>query len=116
MYMKKAIIYISKLNQGFLIHLMKEALAIKRTFSLVDMITRAIFSNSPNNFKFICLGSIICKVSIKIRFKAIHHLQRLENLRFLLSPLILRLYTGCRLDQKFSKTISKSKSTKLLRI
>ena len=54
--------------------------------------------------KFICLGSIICIVSIKIRFKAIHHLQTLENLRFLLLPLILRLYTGCRLDQNLSKS------------
>ena len=55
--------------------------------------------------KFICLGSIICIVSIKIRFKAMHHLQSLENLRFLLPPLILRLYTGCRLDKNFSKSI-----------
>ena len=54
--------------------------------------------------QLVCLGSIICIVSIKIRFKAIHHLQRLENLRFLLPPLILRLYTGCRLDQTFSKS------------
>ena len=48
--------------------------------------------------------SIICIVSIKIRFKAIHHLQSLENLRFLLPPLILRLYTGCSLDQNFSRS------------
>ena len=55
--------------------------------------------------KSVCLGSIICIVSIKIRFKAINHLQSLENLRFLLPPLILRLNTGCRLDQNFSKSI-----------
>ena len=54
--------------------------------------------------KFVCWGSIICIVSIKIRFKAIHHLQSLENLLFLLPPLILRLYTGCRQDQNFSKS------------
>ena len=42
--------------------------------------------------KFVCSGSIICIVSIKIRFKANHHLQSLENLCFLLPPLILRLY------------------------
>ena len=54
--------------------------------------------------KFVCLGSIICIVSIKIRFKAIRHLQSLENLGFLLPPLILRLYTGCRLYQNFSKS------------
>ena len=83
----------------------KEALAIRRIFSLVDMITKAKFSNSPNDFKFVCLSSIICIVSIKIHSKAIHHLQSLENLRFLLPPLILRLYTGCRLDQNFRKTI-----------
>ena len=29
----------------------KEALAIRRIFSLVDMITKAKFSNSPNDFK-----------------------------------------------------------------
>ena len=34
-----------------------------------------------------------------------HYLQSLENLRFLLPPLILRIYTGCRLDQDFSKSI-----------
>ena len=80
----------------------KEALAIRRIFSLVDMITKAKFSNSPNDLKFVCLGSIIFIVSIKILFKVIHHhLQNLENLRFLLPPLILRLYTGCRLDQEF---------------
>ena len=32
----------------------KEALAIRRIFSLVDTITKAKFSNSPNDFK-ICL-------------------------------------------------------------
>ena len=41
-----------------------------------------------------------------MRFKAIHHLQSLENLRFLLPPLILRLHTGRRLDQNFSKFIT----------
>ena len=97
----------------------KEALAIRRVFSLVDMITNAKFTNSPMNLEFVCLGSIICIVSIKIRFKAIHHLQSLENLHFLLPPLSLRIYTGCRLDQNFSKSIigfQKSKRTKLLRI
>ena len=29
----------------------KEALALRRIFSLVDMITKAKFSNSPNDFK-----------------------------------------------------------------
>ena len=66
------------------------------------MITKAKFSNRLNDFK-ICLGSIICIV--KIHFKVIRHLQSLENLRFLLQPLILRLYIGCRLDQNFSKSI-----------
>ena len=54
--------------------------------------------------KYVCLGCI-CIVSVKICFKAIRHLQSLANLRFLLPPLILRLYTGCRLDQNFSKSI-----------
>ena len=62
----------------------------------------------------ICLGSIICIVSIKIRFKAIHHLQSLEILRFLLPPLILRLYTECRLDQNFSKSIISFQKVKVL--
>ena len=66
------------------------------------------------NLKFVCLGSRICIVSIKIRFKAIHHLQNLENLRFLLLPLILRLYTGCRLDQNFSKSIIGFQKVKVL--
>ena len=92
----------------------KEALAIRRIFSLVDMITKAKFSNSPYDFKFVCLGNIIRIVSIKIRFEAIHHLQSLENLRFLLPPLILRLYTGCRLDQNFSKSIIDFQKIKVL--
>ena len=32
-------------------------------------------------------------------FKATQHLQYRENVHFLLASLILRLYTGCRLDQ-----------------
>ena len=53
---------------------------------------------------FVCLGSLICIVTIKIRFKAIHQLQSLENLCFLLPSLFLGLYTGHRLDQNFSKS------------
>ena len=64
--------------------------------------------------KFVCLGSIKGIVSIKIRCKAIHHLQSLENFRFLLPPLILRLYTGCRLDQNFSKSIIGFPKVKIL--
>ena len=64
--------------------------------------------------KFFCLGSMICIVSIQIRFKAIHHLQSLENLRFLLPPLILRLYTGCRLNKNFSKSIIGFQKVKVL--
>ena len=51
---------------------------------------------------------------MKIRFKAIHHLQSLENFRFLLPPLILRLYTGCRLDQNLSKFIIGFQKVKVL--
>ena len=64
--------------------------------------------------KFVCLGSVICIVSIKMRFKEIHHLQSLENLRFPLPPLILRLYTGCRLGQNFSKSIIGFQKVKVL--
>ena len=44
----------------------------------------------------------------------IHHLQSLENLRFLLLPLILRLFTGCRLDQTFSKSMIGFQKVKVL--
>ena len=64
--------------------------------------------------KFVCLGSIICIVSIRIRFKAIHHLQSLKNLCFLLTPFILRLYTGCRLDKNFSESIIGFQEVKVL--
>ena len=64
--------------------------------------------------KFVCLGSIIGIVSIKIRFKAIHRLQSLENVRFLLPPLILYLYTGCRLDPNFSQSIIGFQKVKVL--
>ena len=65
-------------------------------------------------FEFVCLGSIICIVSIKMRLKAIHHLQSLENLRFLLPTLILRLYSGCGLDQNFIKSIIGFQKVKVL--
>ena len=57
----------------------------------------------------------ICIVSNKIRFKAIHHLQYRENVHFLLQPLILYLYTGCRLDQTLSKCITSFKKVKVLK-
>ena len=63
--------------------------------------------------KFVFFGSIICIVSITIHFKAIRHLQSLENLRSLHPPLILRLYTACRLDQ-FYKTIIGFQKVKVL--
>ena len=47
------------------------------------------------------------------------HLQSRENLRLLLPPLDLRLYTGCHLDEIFSKSFAgfeKSKSAEILRI
>ena len=78
------------------------------------MITKAEFLSNPNDYKIGLLGSIICIVGIKIRFKVIHHLQCLENLRFLLPPLILRLYIGCRLDQNFSKSLKGFKKLKVL--
>ena len=43
-----------------------------------------------------------------------HHLQSLENLHFLLPPLILRLYTECRLDQNLSESIIGFKKIKVL--
>ena len=93
---------------------LEEALAIRRIFSLFDMITKLNFQIALMILKFVCLGSKICIVSIKIRFKAIHLLQSFENLRFLLPPLILRLYNGCRLDQNFSKSIIGFKKIKVL--
>ena len=38
----------------------------------------------------------------QISFKAIYHLQYRKNVHFLLPPIIIRLYTGCRLDQTLS--------------
>ena len=46
---------------------------------------------------------------------AIHHLKYRENVHFLLPPLILRLYIGCRLDQTLSKCIASFKKVKLLK-
>ena len=39
-----------------LLECFKEALAIRRIFSLVGMITKAKFSNSPNDFKIRLFG------------------------------------------------------------
>ena len=65
--------------------------------------------------KLDCFGSKICIESIKIGFKAIHRLQSRENLRLLLPPLILRLYTGCRLDESFSKSFAGFQKVKILK-
>ena len=58
------------------------------------MITNINFQIALMFSKFVGFGSKICIVSIEIRLKAIYHVQYRENLRFLLPPLILRLYTG----------------------
>ena len=65
--------------------------------------------------KLDCFGSKICIESIKIGFKAIHHLQSRENLRLLLPPLTLRLKTGCRSDDSFSKSFAGFQKVKVLK-
>ena len=65
--------------------------------------------------KLDCFGSKICIERIKIDFKAIHHLESHENLRLLLPPLILRLRTGCRLDDNFSKSFAGFQKVKVLK-
>ena len=51
-----------------------------------------------------------------MRFKAIHHLQYRENVHFLLQPLILCHYTGCRLGQTLRTCIASfKKKVKLLK-
>ena len=98
---------------------LKEFLAIRRIFSLVDMITNTKFSNCPNVIKIGVVWQEICTAGNKIRFKVIHHLQYRENVHFLLPPLILRLNTGCRLGETLSKCIASfkiSKSAKMLRM
>ena len=92
----------------------KEALAIRRLFSLVDMITNTKFSNCTLVFKLVWFSSNICKVSIKIRFKAIYQWQSSKHLLFLLPPLILRLSTGCHLDQTLSKCFASFQKVKVL--
>ena len=65
--------------------------------------------------KLVYFGSIIYIVSIKICFKAIHHLQSRENLCLLYPPLSLRLYTGCRLDEMRSKSVADFQKVKVLK-
>ena len=65
--------------------------------------------------KLFYFGSKICHVSIKICFKAIHHLQSRENLCLLHPHLILRLYTGCSLDETFSKSGAGFQKVKVLK-
>ena len=43
-------------NLVTILHNVKEALAIRRIFSLVDIITKAKFSNSPNDFTIRLFG------------------------------------------------------------
>ena len=59
-----------------------------------------------------CGSAVKC---IKIRFKAIHHLQNSANLRFLLPSSILRLYNGCRLDQTLSQCIASFQKVRVLK-
>ena len=51
----------------------KGVLALRRIFSLVDMIRNDTFSNGPTVFKICVFGSKICIAGNTIRFKAIHH-------------------------------------------
>ena len=69
--------------------MIKELLAIRRIFSLVDMVTNTKFSNCPNVFKIGVVWQKICIVGNRICFKAIHHLQYRVNVQFLPPPLIL---------------------------
>ena len=76
-YLPPPLVYKSHISNGtvnklYLIY--KEALAIRCVFSLVDIITNTKFSNCTVMFlKLVRFGSKICKVSIKICFKAIYH-------------------------------------------
>ena len=83
------------------------------------MITNTKFSYCPTIFKIGTVQQLnMHSKQKKIRFKAIHHVHYRENVHFLLPPLILRIYTGCRLDQTLRKCISslKNKSAKMLKI
>ena len=73
------------------------------------MITNTTFSNCHDVFKIGVVQQSMCIVSNKIRFKVINHFQYREIVNFLLPPLILRLYIGCRLDQTLSKCIVRFK-------
>ena len=77
----------------------------KVIFYLVDMITSPNFQIASKFLKLVWFGCKIYIVCVKIRFKAIYHLQIGENLHFLLPPLNFRLYTGCPLDQTVRKYI-----------
>ena len=65
--------------------------------------------------KLVYFSSKICIVSIKVCFKEIHHLLSRENLCLLHPPLILRLHTGCRLDERFSKSGAGIQKVKVLK-
>ena len=65
--------------------------------------------------KLVSFGSKICIESIKIGFKANHHLQSRENMRLLLPTLILRLSTGCLLDESLSKSLAGFQKVKVLK-
>ena len=65
--------------------------------------------------KLVYFSSKIGIVSSKVCLKVIPHLQYHENMHFILPTLILRLYTGCRLDQTLSKCIASLKKIKVLK-
>ena len=62
------------------------ALAIRRIYSLVGMITDTKFKIDLVFLKLVWFGSTICIVSIKIRFKAINYCKAVETCTFYSHP------------------------------
>ena len=80
----------------------KEALAIRRVLSLVDIFTNTKFSSSTLVFKIGAVWQQNMQSKHQNTFQSNLSLAK-QYLRFLLPPLILRLSTLCRRDQTLSK-------------
>ena len=99
----------NKFHQANLYLGIQNALAIRRVFSLIDMITNTKFSNCPLVFKIGAVQQQNMQSKHQNTFQSNISLASSKNLRFLLPPLVLRLSTGCHLDQTLSKCLTNFK-------
>ena len=92
----------------------EEARAIRREFFLVDMITNTKLSNCTLVFKIGAVWQQNMQSKHQNTFQSNLSLAKQKTMRVLLPPLILRLSTGCHLNQTLSKCFASFQKVKVL--